>query len=148
MEEKIQHDRITSDLWSQFNDDRRLNLDTRERVSSIEAKLDSLISAIQDIGGKVNEKRETNWFGLGALILALFTASGTYINTRLSPTEHQVQIISEIYREQIADTARLQERAIINEGLILRNLEHINTLNHDKVEFNTRLGRIEGQVQK
>ena len=137
----------SEDIWQQFNEDRRLNLDTRERVSSIEAKLDNVFTAIQQIADKVHNKPDTNWIGIGVLILALGTASGTYINTRLSPTEVRVLAHEEVRETHTRDIARIEQKVTTEQRAIVMLEADISRIKDQMTDTRTRLGQVEGKLQ-
>ena len=126
------------DVWTQVQEDRRLSLDTRERVSSIEAKLDNLLSSINGLADKIYNKPQTNWIGLGSLLLALMIAFGTYLDTRLTPTETSVtSYATMLYQHNTQISSVVQSERYISEEL--------NRLKNNAESMSDRIGRLEGK---
>lgn len=133
------------EVWSQVQEDRRLSLDTRERVSSIEAKLDNLITSINVLSDKTYNKPQTNWLGIGTLIISFLIASGTYLNTRLVPTELDVYRHKEIIFNQESQISAAIRELHLNERFTRNLQEEVNRLKDENREVHTRLGRLEGK---
>ena len=72
---------------------------TQNQVASMGAKLDTLVDSVNMLISKPH--KETNWIGVGSLIVALILVVGTYVQARFDPIEtivakHDTQILAEL----------------------------------------------------
>ena len=87
---------------------------TQNQVAGMEAKIDSLISAVNMITSRPS--KETNWIGIGSLIVALIVVVGTYVNARFIPVESIMEKHDRSLMEELKSSADHRYKAGVRDG--------------------------------
>lgn len=95
--QQVKDSRTNDKLWSQVSS-------VKEEVAGLETKMELMEKSQNQAFAAIREDirllatkqdRPTNWIGVAMMILGMLTVAGTYVQTRLSPTE---SIVSELQR--------------------------------------------------
>ena len=121
---------------------------TQNQVGVIGAKLDSVISGVEKLTSTVNSilsqpKKETNWIGIGSLLIAIIIMAGTYTQARLSPIESDVSMLTDLSLEH----ARMRVSAQYDAGKRDGKLESIElTLKETVQDLHRRMLSVEDEA--
>lgn len=98
-------------VWTSIKDGQKVQVDTQNKVASLEATMGALAGDVRTLTGAVNSvltrrPDKTNWIGVGMIIIASIGMVGTYMQAKIVPTETTVARHTELFLEQMEQTTQ------------------------------------------
>jgi hypothetical protein len=110
-------------VWGKVNTLDGVVSETQKDLAGVKASLNALINEVRNLAQTVGRPKETNWVGVGMLLIAMVASAATYIQARLTPIEDDIEMHSHLMMTQIEG---LEDRAYRN-GMQDARLDHLES---------------------